>query len=218
MKKFLALLLAVAFGLGSFFAFRPGPGYANYPPAAGKTWVAFGDSLTSGYGASEGNDYPTLLGKRLGLSILNFGIPGATTQDALAKVDEVLNANPKVVLLCFGGNDTLSGVSHHQTFQNLALIIDQFHQAGAFVVLIGIRTASVRDKYRSEFKALGKEKRVLYVPNILDGVLGNPGLMSDYVHPNDQGYGVIAERLEKVLSPVLPLLLAIHFDDRHSTP
>jgi acyl-CoA thioesterase I len=218
MKKLLALLLAGAFGLGLFFAFRPGPGYVNYPPAAGKTWVAFGDSLTSGYGASEGNDYPTLLGKRLGLPILNFGIPGATTQDALAKVDEVLNANPKVVLLCFGGNDTLSGVSHHQTFQNLSLIIDQFHQAGAFVVLIGIRTASVRDKYRSEFKALSKEKRVLYVPNILDGVLGNPGLMSDYVHPNDQGYGIIAERLEKVLSPVLPSLLAIHFDDRHSTP
>ncbi len=54
-------------------------------------------------------------------------------------MDEVLNANPKVVLLCFGGNDTLQSVPHEQTFGNLAQIIDQLHQSGAFVVLIGIR-------------------------------------------------------------------------------
>jgi lysophospholipase L1-like esterase len=122
-------------------------------------------------------------------------------------VDEVLNANPKVVLLCFGGNDTLQSVPHQQTFGNLAQIIDQLHQSGAFVVFIGIRTASIRDKYRSEFKKLAKEKRVWLVPNILEGVLGDPRLMSDYVHPNDQGYAAIAERLEKVLEPLLPELM-----------
>jgi acyl-CoA thioesterase I len=207
MKKLLALLVVLGVGLGLFFAFRSGPGYINFPPANGRTWVAFGDSLTAGYGASDGNDYPTLLGKRLGIPILNLGTPGATSQEGLAKVDDVVKANPKAVLLCFGGNDTLNSVPHQQTFQNLSQIIDQLHQAGAFVVLIGIRTASVRDKYRSEFKRLAKEKKVLYVPNILDGVLGNPGLMSDYVHPNDQGYAVIAERLEKVLEPLLPELI-----------
>ena len=207
MKALLVLVVALAIGAGLFLAFRSERGYANFPPINGKTWVAFGDSLTSGYGASEGNDYPNLLGKRLGTPILNFGIPGATTQDALGKVDEVLKANPKVVLLCFGGNDTLNGVPHRQTFGNLAQIIDQLHQSGAFVVLIGIRTASVRDKYRSEFKALANEKRVLLVPNILAGVLADPRLMSDYVHPNEQGYAVIADRLEKALAPLLPELL-----------
>ena len=177
MKKLLLLTIVAAAGLSLFFAFRPEPGYANFPPASGKTWAAFGDSLTAGTGASDGNDYPTLLGKRLGLPLLNFGAPGATTQDALARVEEVLKANPKVVLLCFGGNDTLNGVPHEQTFGNLSQLIDQLHQSGAFVVLIGIRTASVRDKYRSEFKKLAKEKKVLYVPNILGGVLGHPGLM-----------------------------------------
>ena len=208
MKKLLALVVVFAAGLGLFFAFRSGRSYANFPPAAGKTWVAFGDSLTSGYGASEGNDYPTLLGKRLGFPILRFATPGATSQDALGRVGDVLLANPKVVLLCLGGNDTLNGVPHGRTFQNLGQVIDQLHQAGAFVVLIGIRSASVRDKYRSEFKRLAKEKRVLLVPNILGDVLGNPGLMSDYVHPNDQGYALIAERLEKVLIPLLPQLTA----------
>ena len=81
-------------------------------------------------------------------------------------------------------------------------MIDAFHQSGAFVVLIGIRSASVRDKYSAEFKSLAKDRHVLLVPNILAGVLGKPDLMSDYVHPNDQGYAVIAERLEKVLEPL----------------
>lgn len=206
MRRILVLLIVLAVGMGLFFALHSESGYASFPPANGKAWVAFGDSLSSGVGASEGNDYPTLLGKRLGIPILNFGSPGATTQDALGKVDEVLNANPKVVLLCFGGNDTLQSVPHPQTFGNLAQMIDQFHQSGAFVVLIGIRTASVRDKYRSEFKKLAKEKRVLLVPNILEGVLGDPKLMSDYVHPNDEGYAGIAERLEKALEPLLPEL------------
>src|SRR5258707_9604333 len=95
MKKLLILLVVLAVGLGLFFAFRSESGYANFPPANGKMWVAFGDSLTAGYGASEGNDYPTQLGKRLGIPILNFGIPGATTQDGLGKIDDVLRANPK---------------------------------------------------------------------------------------------------------------------------
>jgi lysophospholipase L1-like esterase len=207
MKKLLALLLILTAGLGLFFAFRSEPRYDNFPPINGTSWVAFGDSLTAGTGASEGNDFPVLLGKRLGFPILNFGTPGATTQDALGKVDEVLRANPRVVLLCFGGNDTLNGVPHEQTFANLAQIIDQMHQAGTFVVLIGIRTASVRDKYRSEFARLARAKRVLLVPNILAGVLGDAGLMSDYVHPNDQGYAVIADRLETVLRPLLTELM-----------
>jgi lysophospholipase L1-like esterase len=204
----MVLPVVSAVGLGVFFAIRAEPGYANFPPKNGRTWVAFGDSLTSGLGDSEGSDYPNLLGKRLGIPILNFGSPGATTQDALGKVDEMLDADPRVVLLCFGGNDTLQGVPHQQTFGNLVQIIDQLHQSGAFVVLLGIRTASVRDKYRAEFKKLAKEKRVLLVPNIPEGVIGDPRLMSDYVHPNDEGYAAIAERLEKALEPLLPALTA----------
>jgi acyl-CoA thioesterase I len=192
-----------------YLAFGPAPSYANFPPAAAnKAWVAFGDSLTSGYGASDGNDYPTVLSKSLGIPIQNLGVPGETSQNALARIGSVARLKPRVVLLCFGGNDTLNSVPHDQTFANLAQMIDELHQAGAFVVLIGIRSASVRDKYRAEFKHLAKVKRVLLVPNILSGILGDPRLMSDYVHPNDQGYAAIAAKLEAVLGPMLPALVA----------
>jgi acyl-CoA thioesterase-1 len=206
MKRLLLIFTVVGIGLGVFFATRGPVGYANFPPQGGRVWVAYGDSLTSGYGASEGNDYPSLLAKKLGIPIQSVGAPGQASADALAHVGQVAQMQPRVVLLCFGGNDTLQSVPHAETFQNLAQVIDQLQAVGAFVVLIGIRSASVRDKYHSEFKTLAREKRVLLVPNILGGVLGNPSLMSDYVHPNDQGYAAIAERLEKVLRPLLPEL------------
>ena len=154
-------------------------------------------------GAAEGSDYPSQLSKRLGIPILNLGVPGHTTHDGLARIDEVVRFQPKVVLLCLGGNDTLTSVPHQQTFDNLARMIDVLHQTGAFVVLIGVRSASVRDRYHSEFKKLARQKKVLFVPNILGGVLGQPRLMSDYIHPNDEGYAAIAERLELVLQPIL---------------
>jgi len=75
------------------------------------------------------------------------------------------------------------------------------------VVLIGIRSASLFDQNETGFKKLAKEKQVLYVPNILQGLLTDPHLMSDSIHPNEQGYEAIADRLEKVLRPLLPRLL-----------
>jgi lysophospholipase L1-like esterase len=175
MKKLLTVVVLLVLAVGIVFLYVSDPAYTNLPPLAGKAWVAFGDSLTAGYGASEGNDYPTLLGKRLGVPILNAGTPGATSQDAVARLEEVRRAEPKVVLLCFGGNDTLNSVPHQQTFRNLSQVIDQLHADGTFVVLIGIRSASIRDKYSSEFKELAKRKKVLYVPNMLAG----PGIRGD---------------------------------------
>jgi acyl-CoA thioesterase-1 len=73
-------------------------------------------------------------------------------------------------------------------------------------VLIGIRSATFRDKNASWFKQLAHEKHVFYVPNILDGVLTHPNLMSDEVHPNEKGYAFIAERIANELQPLMPQL------------
>lgn len=198
-----AVVIALAFIAFQFF--RP-VHYANLPPTATGDWIAYGDSLTAGYGAAEGNDYPTLLAERLGIAIHNFGVSGDTTLDGLNRIDAVLQLKPRVVLLCLGGNDGLKKSSADQMISNLSQMIDRFHETGSFVVLIGIRSASFRDTNSKRFKQLAKEKQVLYVADILDDVLGSPALMSDYIHPNDAGYKAIAERLEKILRPLLPAL------------
>jgi lysophospholipase L1-like esterase len=140
------------------------------------------------------------------MSIINQGKPGDTSQHGLARVDDVLKLDPRVVLLCFGGNDSLQSLPKDQTIANIGAMIDRLTRHGSFVVLIGIRSASVRDKNESLFKKLAREKKVLYVPNFLKGVLGDPSLMSDYVHPNDAGYAFFAARFEKILQPYLPQL------------
>jgi hypothetical protein len=90
-------------------------------------------------------------------------------------------------------------------FANIGTIIDRLQAHGSFVVLIGIRGPSlVGDANAKGFKTLAREKSVMYVPNILDGILSHPSLMSDYIHPNDAGYAKIAERLEKELRPLMP--------------
>jgi lysophospholipase L1-like esterase len=196
--------------MGLFFIWHPSKhstDYANFPPRSGTAWVAFGDSLTAGSGAEPGQDYPSVLGRRLGVNIENHGNAGDTSQDGLNRVEEIVRLNPRVVLLCLGGNDGLRQMSAGRMFANLGAIIDRLHQTGAFVVLIGIRSASLFDKNETGFEKLAKEKQLLYVPNILQGLLTDPHLMSDSIHPNEQGYEAIADRLEKVLRPLLPRLL-----------
>jgi lysophospholipase L1-like esterase len=73
-------------------------------------------------------------------------------------------------------------------------------------VLIGIRSASLRDRNSAHFGKLAKEKRVLYVPDILKGLAFKPVYMSDAIHPNDSGYARVAARLEKALQPHLAAL------------
>lgn len=204
----IALLCLVAIGFVAQRSgwLRWGPRYANLPPRGGTAWVALGDSLTEGFGAEQGLDYPTQLSQRLGVPIVNSGRSGDTTADGLARLSEVLALDPRVVMLCLGGNDTLQRVPPAQTFGNLATMIDRLHGRGAFVVVIGVRSASVLDQYRSRFADLAKARRVLLVPDVLEGVLGNPERMSDTIHPNAEGYRVIAARIEGALTPWLSQL------------
>ncbi len=167
------------------------------------------DSLTAGYGATAGHDYPTLLSQRLGIPIINQGHSGDTTADGLRRLGQVLPLRPSVVLLCLGGNDCLPprDVPVDVMISNLGRIIDQLQQQGAFVVLIGVHSPSVLDKNKKHFRQLARDKRTFYVPDIFKGIFLKPIYMSDALHPNDAGYRAIAERLEKELRPLLPSLL-----------
>ena len=180
----------------------------NLPPRADGPWVAFGDSLTEGYGSTgAGADYPSQLGKRLGVEIQNRGVSGETSADGLKRLAQIEELNPRVVLLCFGGNDVLRSVPRAEMFANIGAMIDRLQARGTFVVLIGVRGRGlVGDGNADGFKKLAKEKGIKLVPNILDDLLSRPSLMADYVHPNDAGYAKIADRVEKELRPLLKKL------------
>lgn len=201
-RLILAAVLLLA-GWGAFRIFRP-EHVVNAPPAEGP-YVAFGDSLTEGVGAAAGETYPDQLSRLLGVPVLNRGVSGETAEQALKRLDrDVLKLRPALVLVCLGGNDILQQRDPDGTFRALDEIVTRLTDAGAMVVLIGVEGLPlISPDFGARYEALAEEKGCLYVPDVLDGIIGRDQLMSDAIHPNGKGYGMIAERIAKRLRPYL---------------
>ncbi|MCL4795486.1 MAG: arylesterase [Bryobacteraceae bacterium] len=176
--------------------------------------VAFGDSLTAGYGVEPGLGYPDWLQKRLdreGLAyrVVNQGISGDTTSGGVARVEEALRLSPVVVILSLGANDGLRGLPLEATRANLAEMMDRLQASGARVLLGGMTLPRnygqdyIRD-FESIFKDLAREKRAGLIPFLLEGVVTDPKLMqSDALHPNAEGNRRVAETVYQYLRPML---------------
>ena len=137
MKKIgivLGCLLALFVG---YQLLNPSPDIRNAAPA-GRTIVCFGDSLTYGTGAAAGRDYPSQLAALIGRPVINLGVPGDTTAGALARIETVLEQEPRMVLLTLGGNDLKNRVPKQTAFDNLERIIRNIQDRGALVVIGGI--------------------------------------------------------------------------------
>jgi acyl-CoA thioesterase-1 len=173
-------------------------------PTAGETVIAFGDSLVEGVGASPGHDLASVLGDRLGVSIINAGHRGDTASAALDRLDrDVFSRDPRIVIVLVGGNDFMRRVPRDTTFNALGEIVQRVRARGAAVVLVGVSLGLITDQYSGEYEALAGRTGSAYVPDVLGGILGHGDLMSDQVHPNDRGYAMVADRIEPALRDLL---------------
>jgi acyl-CoA thioesterase-1 len=162
----------------------------------GANVIAFGDSLTAGYGARPGEDYPSRLSALIGVPVINAGVSGDTTASALARLDnDVLARDPRIVLVGLGGNDFLGGVPIATTEANLREIVHKIEGAGAMVVLLGFRFPSLTADYESMYERIAKDEGCLVVPRILRDILNDASMKSDAIHPNARGYQLMAERI-----------------------
>jgi acyl-CoA thioesterase-1 len=167
-----------------------------YP--SGANVIAFGDSLTEGYRMDPGEGWPEQLSAIVGRPILNRGVSGNTTGDALARLErDVLAQDPRVVLVCLGGNDMLRQMPADQQFDNLRAIVRRIQDKGALVVLIGTEGFKILGKvdYGDRYEVLARETGSVYVSDLMKGVLTDPALMLDQIHPNARGYAKIARRI-----------------------
>jgi acyl-CoA thioesterase-1 len=170
----------------------------------GSAIIAFGDSLTAGYGVAIGDDYPSKLSARSGVAILNAGVSGDTTEAALARIDDnVLSKSPRIVLVGLGGNDFLRGVPITVTEANLRMIVQKIQGAGGMVVLLGFTFPSITANYGKMYERVAEEEGCLFVPELLEGIMANPSLKSDEIHPNAPGYALMAERVEEPLAKLI---------------
>ena len=198
----IALAIVLAVYLGTLH-FCPAPPVKN-PRPAGENIICFGDSLTHGTGASQGMDYPSQLSRLIGRPVINAGIPGDTTSTALARLErDVLDRSPRIVLITLGGNDLKNRRDRDQAFRNLRAIITAIQGRGALVIVGGLDVPLWGRGFQEQYKKVCEETGAVLVPDTLKGLLGNPEKMSDAIHPNDTGYGIMAGYFFEAIKPYL---------------
>jgi acyl-CoA thioesterase-1 len=188
------------------------------PASAGPKVVFLGDSLTEGYEVAPEKAFPALVGDRLrargwpDIEVVNAGVSGSTSASAVSRMRWQLRGKPDLVVLALGANDGLRGIDTQTTKRNLAEAIDVARSENVVVLLAGMKMppnygGEFTEAFESVFSELAKEKSVALIPFLLDGVAAQPKLnLADGIHPNADGYSLVADL---VIMHLLPLLDAL---------
>jgi acyl-CoA thioesterase I len=173
--------------------------------AADKLVVAFGDSLSAGYGLKPAESFPVQLEAALRRGgtparVHNAGVSGDTTAQGRARLGFVLRSlktKPDLVILQLGGNDMLRAIDPAQTEANLSAILADLKKRGIPVLLAGMLAAPNMGKaYQTRFDAvypkLARQYGVKLYPFFLNGVTANRALLlKDGLHPTGKGVSVV---------------------------
>lgn len=162
--------------------------------------LAFGDSLTYGFGASSDFSYPVRLELRSGVKVINAGVNGEISSEGLYRLPKYLEQKPDLVILCHGGNDILQKLSHEQLKKNLQEMVRLIKRSGAKVLLVAVPDFHIFGfKTLSLYEEVADEAGILLEDDVLTHIELHRDLKSDYVHPNDKGYDMMAEAFMKIL-------------------
>ncbi|HEY4164298.1 MAG TPA: arylesterase [Dongiaceae bacterium] len=210
--------LAALFGLFMalpLLALAAAPALADAPLRV----LAFGDSLTAGYGLNQGEGFADQLQaafRKMGRSVtvINGGVSGDTSAGGLSRIDWALADRPQVVIVELGANDMLRGIDPANTQANLNGIVAKAKSAGAEVLLCGMKAQrnlgpDYVQKFDAIYAAIAKDQDVPLYPFFLDGIVNPDGtankvlLQGDGLHPTAEGAALIVQRLMPTLLPLL---------------
>ena len=177
--------------------------------------IAFGDSLTAGFGLTEKESYPYLLQKQLdregfNYEVQNAGVSGDTSLGGLERIDWVLGQeNVEILILELGANDLLRAVPVERMKTNLDKIITKAKAKNVEVLLCGMLAPPTMGKeyqkaYVNSFPDLASKHKVKFVPFLLDNVALNPKLnQADGIHPNAEGTRIMTANIYETLKLML---------------
>ena len=183
--------------------------------AVAGTLLVVGDSISAAFGLDSRQGWVALLEKRLSEegfehSVVNASISGDTSAGGAARLSALLAEHkPELVIIELGGNDGLRGQPPAQLQQNLASMVEQSQQAGAKVLLLGMKLPpnyGVRytTAFAQVFTDLAEQKQVSLVPFFLEGVGGVPGMMqADGIHPAEAAQEILLDNVWPTLKPML---------------
>ncbi len=193
---------------GMFAACTPAPSStATAPSLSGPVALFVGDSLTAGYGVEPEEAWPALVGENwkargLAWSARDAAVSGATSAGAAAEVSWALTPEVKLIFICIGANDGLRGAPPSETKRNLETLIKELQKRGLRVALAGMKMppnygSDHARAFEALFPALARERKIPFMPFLLDGVAAVPGLnQADGLHPNPEGHRRIAAAVE----------------------
>lgn len=185
--------------------------YKHAPLPTTSNIVILGDSLTYGTGAGSGEDYASILAGNTGWNVINAGVPGNTTYDGLKRLSQYLQADEageqKIDLLIveLGGNDFLKHVPESETVSNLKSILSQAkarHIQTALIAIpkfspVGAAFGALSD--HPLYEKLAEETDTPLIENLFSDVLAKNSLKADPIHPNAEGYRMVASELQEAL-------------------
>jgi len=170
------------------------------PLGKNATILAFGDSLTYGTGTSRDKAYPAILSTLIGRKVINSGIPGEVSLKGLQRLPAQLERyQPDLLILCHGANDILRKKDMAAAKNNIQKMIDLARNNDIQVVLIGVPEFGIFLNTATIYPELAEENKLPVEKDIIADILTNNALKSDHIHPNAQGYQLLAEKVKDLL-------------------
>ena len=177
--------------------------------------IAFGDSLTAGFGLTEKESYPYLLQEKLkadgfDYEVVNAGVSGDTSLGGTERIDWVLEQeNVQILVLELGANDLLRRMPVANMKRNLARIIEKAQAKNVKVLFCGMLAppaigAEYQREYTNVFPDLADQYKVEFLPFLLENFALNKDLnQADGIHPNAKGSIIMTDNIYKALKPML---------------
>ncbi len=184
-------------------------------PAATKTLLVIGDSLSAAYGIDVSAGWVAqlqhrLIQNRMAYKIVNASISGDTTANGLVRLSRLLNAHhPQIVVIELGGNDGLRGLSLPEMQHNIKAMIEKAKSRGAKVLLLGVRLPpnygkTYTERFHQVYEDIARESKVPLVPFILEGIATDRTQMqADGLHPDAQAQSKVLENVWAELQSML---------------
>lgn len=191
-KSFLLFLLSTLFSCSDTVRLQP--------LSQDSIILAFGDSLTYGTGTSRDNAYPAVLERLTGRKVINAGVPGETSNRGLIRLANLIDQyQPDLIIICHGANDILRKLDLNRTRDNIQQMIDMARQNNSQVILIGVPEFSLFLDTSPIYQSLAEQNKIPLEENSLSNIIGNNALKSDHIHPNSDGYRVLAKNITSLL-------------------
>ena len=163
--------------------------------------LAFGDSLTYGFGANSKESYPTQLSLLSGYRVINAGMNGDTSSEGLRRLAPLLeDTSIKLMILCFGGNDIIQKQSMSKLKHNLKTMIQMAKAKNIDVLLVSVPNFTLFGlSPLGLYEEVAEEENIPLLSGVLANILSQPSLKNDQIHPNALGYKEMAESIYESL-------------------